>query len=217
LAAGEACSTWGPSGKGLEPGRLVALGDKVANSLGPTSNSSSSNSTHTLVLKWAQGPTTTIRSHTTSQAGGSSADKKQCQHWVHTKTHCPDGPGSMATTPPPLGVPREANKDVSSGVSGQKSLSCSCLCPRHCSLAHYAPICLGHPIPTITHALLVPMVCRGHRSTHPWVTVPSPRDTCPGSTSKWLEPFTYRINGIICQILKIVSKSPFFREANKDL
>jgi hypothetical protein len=41
------------------------------------------------------------------------------------------------------------------------------------------PVCLGHPIPIITSALLVPMACRGYGSTHPKVTSLCPRDTCP--------------------------------------
>jgi hypothetical protein len=45
---------------------------------------------------------------------------------------------------------------------------------------------------------------------------PGPKYTCPEPTSKWLALFTDGINGIIYQILKIVSKSPFFGKANKD-
>jgi hypothetical protein len=52
--------------------------------------------------------------------------------------------------------------------------------------------------------------------THPKVTFSCSWDTCLGPASKHLVPFTDGVDGIIYQILKIVSKSPFIREANKD-
>jgi hypothetical protein len=54
--------------------------------------------------------------------------------------------------------------------------------------------CPGHLVPTLAHALLLPMACRRHRSAHPEVAFPC-----------------------VCQILKVVSKTPFFGEASKDL
>jgi hypothetical protein len=48
------------------------------------------------------------------------------------------------------------------------------------------------------------------------VKFPSLRDRYTRSTSKHLTPFTDGINGIICHILKVVSKCPLFREANKE-
>jgi hypothetical protein len=41
-------------------------------------------------------------------------------------------------------------------------------------------------------------------------------DALPPPTIKWLAPFTDGINGVSYQILKIVSKSPSLKEANKD-
>jgi hypothetical protein len=138
-------------------------------------------------------------------------------------------PGFLSSAPPspPILVPRETKGTNCGGhspqASGRKPFSCGCLvstlflhCPMHCSLACHAAVCPGHPILTISCALLVPMTCRGHGSTHPKVTSPCPRDTCPWPASEKLAPFTDWINGITCQILKVVSKSTFFSEANKD-
>jgi hypothetical protein len=85
-----------------------------------------------------------------------------------------------------------------------------------CLSTHHVSVCPEHLVSTLTHTLLVPMACRGCRSIHPQVTLSCARNTCPVSASKWLAPFTDEINGVVHQILKIVSKSPFFREANKD-
>jgi hypothetical protein len=59
------------------------------------------------------------------------------------------------------------------------------------------------------------MAYRDHGSTHPKVTFPSPREIFLGPASKWLSPFTDGASGIRYQVLKIFSKSLFFREANK--
>jgi hypothetical protein len=65
-------------------------------------------------------------------------------------------------------------------------------------------------------ALLVPGALRGHGNTHPEVTFSWPGDTCLGPSSKQLAPFIDGASTVSYWILKTVSKSPFFMEANKD-
>jgi hypothetical protein len=77
------------------------------------------------------------------------------------------------------------------------------------------PVFPGYLVPTLAHAFHVLMAYRGCRNAYSEVILPCVRDICPGPTSKWLAPFTNGVCGIRHQVLKIVSKSPFFREANK--
>jgi hypothetical protein len=80
----------------------------------------------------------------------------------------------------------------------------------------YLPcLCPGHKFLTFAHILLIPMACRGWKSAYPEFMFPWSRDTCLRHVSKQLEPCTDWINGIIYKILKITSRSPFFREATK--
>jgi hypothetical protein len=207
LSGQEACSDPGQQ-EGLRDWESCSTGGKVAETPGPPSRGSSTSSSHLPMLRWAWEPITTVGNRTAYWVGGSTANKKWRQHWECPKTCYPHDLGSMAIKlPPPLWAPRKTNKDANSGGPGhwaRNPLPVMALClrhcsptPCHCSLACHASVCRGHPIPTITRTLLVPMACRDHRSTHPEVTVP-----CPGSTSKRLAPFT---DGIICQILSLLS------------
>lgn len=112
-------------------------------------------------------------------------------------------------------------------ATGQTTSSCCChesfafflfsLCPAPLPDYRHASVCLWHLVPTLAHAPLVPIAWKDHRIAHPEVTVPCTRDSCPRFISKQLAPFNDGIHEIICQTLMIISKSPFFKDTNKDL